>query len=124
MIKALSYIERMATAAMRGISKKDYRELPFDPGFKEIVRFNELTASGKAYSEEGFEQFWSGFVSDFSKIWEDNPSEGYVVLSRRVTARLHELAQQYKAEGKPRAMIDSLWSGNLSHELIGLVDSR
>ena len=34
------------------------------------------------------------------------------------------LAQNYRAEGKPEYMIESLWSGNLIHELIGLTDKK
>jgi hypothetical protein len=34
------------------------------------------------------------------------------------------LAKRYRAEGKPEYMIESLWSGNLIHELIGLTDKK
>ncbi len=123
-VRALCYVERMATEAMRGIKAKDYQELGFDPSFKEIIRFNELTSSGEKYSDIEFEDFWNKVVSDFSRSWIDNPEEGYHVLVTRVMERTGRLAKQYVEEGKPRHMIDSLWSGNLTHELMGMRDKR
>ncbi len=123
-IQSLSYMERMATYAMRGISKKDYTELAFDPGFKEICRFSELTSGNDSYSKAGFEQFWNSFVSDFSKDWPNNIGSKYQPLVSRTRNRVRKLAESYKSQGAPRFMIDSLWSGNLNHELVGLTDER
>lgn len=123
-VQSLSYMERMATYAMRGISKKDYAELAFDPGFKEICRFSELTSGNDNYSKAGFEQFWNSFVSEFSKDWPNNIGSKYQPLVSRTRNRVGKLAESYKSQGAPRYMIDSLWSGNLNHELVGLTDER
>ena len=123
-VKALSYIERMSTFAIRVINGKDYRELPFDPGFKEICKFSEMTSSNEKFDERGFETFWDNFISISSKDWPDQIANGYQALAQRVTKRVNALAQQYRKDNEPRYMIDSLWSGNLNHELIGMVDPR
>ena len=123
-VHTLSYMERMATYALRGISEKERTELPFDPGFKEICRFNELTSSGNPYDNDGFEHFWNGFVSDCSRDWPDGVDDNYCNLSIRVMININTLAKQYVAENAPRYMIDSLWSGNLAHEIMNLIMPR
>ena len=122
MIHTLSFMERMSTYAVRNLSDKQYRELAFDPGFKEICKFSELTASTKPFDPGDFERFWYKFSADFNNGWPDDISAGYRQLTQRVTWRLNELSLQYRKEGAYRYMIDSLWSGNLDHELMGLID--
>ena len=123
-IKTLSYIERVETYAMRGISHKDYQELGFDPGFKEICRFHELTSTNRPYSEGNFEQFWRGFMTEFGRDWPNNVTSAYGRLSQHILSDLESLAKSYNEQGAPRYMTDSLWSGNLNHELVGLTDER
>ncbi|MDO4986695.1 MAG: hypothetical protein Q4E46_00040 [Candidatus Saccharibacteria bacterium] len=123
-IQAMSYVERVATYAMRSIDSADYQELGFDPGFKEICRFHELTSTNHTYSDGDFEQFWRGFTTDFGRDWPNNIHEGYKRLSHRVLSDLQSLTLDYSRKKSPRYMTDSLWSGNLNHELIGLTDER
>ena len=120
LIKALSYIEKMSTFALRNIDSKTYRELPFDPGFKEICRFNELTSSGNPYNASEFETFWNTFLTSSNQAWPDQVQNAYSLLAQRTINQVNDLAKQYTRENAPRYMIDSLWSGNLSRELIGL----
>ena len=120
LIEALSYIEKMSTFALRNIDSKTYRELPFDPGFKEICRFNELTSSGNQYNASEFETFWNTFLTSSNQVWPDQVQNAYSLLAQRTINQVNDLAKQYTRENAPRYMIDSLWSGNLSRELIGL----
>ena len=124
MVRALSYTERMATYAMRSLDQRDYEELPFDPGFKEMVRFVELTSTGHAYSQSEFEDFYQGFLTDCSRSWSDGQKPNYDRLVMREMTNVSELAKKYREEGKPSYMIESIWSGNLIHELIGLTDKK
>ncbi len=124
MVHALSFTEKVTTFAMRNLSKNDYKELPFDPGFKEIVRFLELTSSPSVYSESGFERFYQGFINDCSKSWNMDEEPDYSKTVMHEMSNVANLAKQYRDEGKSSYMIDSLWSGNLVHELIGLSDSK
>ena len=124
-VNALSFTEKIATYAMRGITKKDYKELGFDENFKEIIRFAELTSIDKPYSDAGFERFWRGFTTDFSRGWSDEDNiPNYSRLTMHVMGNVASLAKKYRDENKPDYMIDSLWSGNLVHELVGLTDPK
>lgn len=124
MVRALSYTERMATYAMRTLDERDFKEIPFDPGFKEMVRFVDLTSSPRKYSQSGFENFYQGFMNDFSRNYNEGGKPAYDKLVMREMENAAGLAKKYRAEGKPEYMIESLWSGNLIHELIGLVDKK
>ena len=123
-VELLAYLERMATFAMRSISGKDYRELAFEPGFKEICKFSELICGNDRFDENEFGAFWHDFVAEASEDWRNNTANAYRMLAQRVTSRLNALAKAYRKEGRLESMIDSLWSGNLNHELIGLVDQK
>ncbi len=122
LISTLNYAERMATFAIRGIDKKDYQELGFDPGLKELVKFNELTCSNKPFDAAEFEQFWSSFTREFGKDWSEDAdvAERYRNLSTRVIGHVQDLAESFRKAGMPSRRIDGLWSGNLTRELIAL----
>ena len=122
LISALNYAERMATFAIRRIGKKDYQELGFDPGLKELVKFNELTCSDKPFNATEFEQFWNSFTREFGKDWDEDTdiAERYCKLSARVIGRVGSLAESFRKAGMPSRRIDELFSGNLTRELIAL----
>jgi len=122
MVKALAYIDKMATYAMRGVSNKDWRELPYDPHFKEIVKFRDLTSGSDKFDAQSFEAFWK----DLTKIpnWPDGVQEAYKKLSQHILGQLNKMARAYNSNQYTSYMSGSLWSGNLSHELTGLVDPR
>ena len=106
---------------MRGISQKDWRELFHDPSFKEIVKFRELTGSYDSFSEEGFEKFWRRF-SKITMDADDQEIAGqYGELAKHIIKQINKLTQYYKESGREDYAGD-LWSGNLTHELIGLID--
>lgn len=120
MVQALSYTEKMATYAMRELNNNDYKELAFDPGFKEMIRFAELTSSAKPYSESGFEQFYQGFMHNFSRSYKEDGKPNYSKIVMHEIDNIVELSKKYKEENKPPYMIDSIWSGNLINELMNL----
>lgn len=122
MVRALAYIDRMATHAMRGISDKDWLELPFDPHFKEIVKFRDLTSSADKFDERSFETFWKHFT--IIPNWPDGVQDAYKELSKRILNQVNKMAQGYNSNRYTSYMSESLWSGNLNHELIGLTDTR
>lgn len=120
-IKALAFVERVATFAMRGISEKDRSELPFDSDFKEICRFAELTSQSGKYDESDFESFWKKFswIRDFDD--KDEITEHFQMLSSRRLAQLRGLPEKTPFLKKNA---DALWSGNLNDELLRLVDRK
>ena len=122
MVRALAYIDKMATYAMRGVSDKDWRELPYDPRFKEIVKFRDLTSGSDKFDPQSFEAYWQHFTR--IPNWPDGVQEAYKKLSERILGQVNKMAREYNSSQYTSYMSDSLWSGNLSHELIGLVDPR
>ena len=120
-IKVIAFIERVSTFAMRGISKKDRSELPFDSDFKEMCRFAELTSQSNKYDEVDFENFWNRFsrIKDFED--EAELMSHYQMLSSRRLAQLRNLPEKTPFLKKNA---DALWSGNLNDELLRLVDKR
>lgn len=120
-VKTLAFVERIATFAMRGISEKDRQELPFDPNFKEICRFAELTSQSGEYNESNFESFWNIFrrIRDFGN--KDELTEHFQMLSSRRLSQLRGLPEKTPFLKQKAA---ALWSGNLNNELLGLVDKK
>lgn len=121
-INAIAYTERVATFALRNISESERLELPYDEGFKEIVKFQELTASYDTFSPKGFERFFDGFRKiKFGD--EEELKEHYWDLAMRELTQAAKLEHKYKLEGKDDAgMI--LQSGNLLTEITGLSEPR
>ena len=120
-VKNIAFVERIATLAMRGINEKDRQELPFNPDFKEICRFAELTSQSSKYNEADFESFWNRFrwIKDFDD--KDELTEHFQMLSGRRLSQLRGLPEKtpfLKREA------EALWSGNLNNELLGLIDKR
>lgn len=122
MISAVSYAEKMATHAMKDISRKDWHELPFDPEFKEFVRLQELIGSNDSYDERRFDGFYDGLVREMSKDFDsdDVARETYSKLQHHILQNLRGLAVKYNSNPNTLYRAGSLWSGNLAHELIGL----
>lgn len=122
MISAISYAEKMATHAMKDISRKDWHELPFDPEFKEFVRLQELIGSNDFYDERQFDSFYNGLVREMSKDFESDgvSRETYGKLQQHILQNLRGLAAKYNSNPNTSHRTGSLWSGNLAHELIGL----
>jgi hypothetical protein len=132
MIAALAYIEKIATYSMRGVGRKDWQELPYDPHFKEICRFRELVSSADGYSENDFENFWNGFSrvpypeEGYSRLAPDYTvlREHYRRLQTRTLRKIDGLAKMYISNPHTAYLTGALWSGNLNHEIVGLVDER
>jgi hypothetical protein len=120
-VKTVAFVERIATFAMRGISEKDRQELPFDPVFKEICRFAELTSQSDKYNESDFESFWKKFswIRDFDN--KDEITEHFQMLSSRRLAQLRGLPEKTPFL---KRKAEALWSGNLNNELLRLVDKK
>ncbi len=113
---AIIYADRAATVAMRDITQKEWRELFFDPTFKEIVKFRDLTESYDNFSSADFERFWNYFSDAPAGETDTNISAQYYRLSMHIFKQLTKLSKHRQGS------TDDLWSNNLTHELIGLTD--
>ena len=59
-----------------------------------------------------------------AELFEFYRNDGTVNLNGFLKELIVNYFEQYRKDNEPRYMIDSLWSGNLNHELIGMVDPR
>ena len=81
-VSAIAFLDKMSAHALRNASRKDLQELPFDPKFKEMMRFSQLTSSTE-YNENDFENKYRQIVDKFSEAYGDDDvdslkiAEGY-----------------------------------------------
>ncbi|MBP5204596.1 hypothetical protein J6Z48_03080 [bacterium] len=124
-ISSIAYIDKLATAAIRHLSKKELQEIAYDPTFKEIIRFSQLTMS-KSYNEREFEIFYSTFrhkIRDsFGRDYvdEDKIFEAYQILATQVLKNAEAVGESFSDNENLTYLSEAVWSGNLTHELIGL----
>lgn len=126
-ISAIAFLDKMSAYVLRDVSRKDLQELPFDSGFKEMVRFSQLTSSME-YNENDFENKYRQIVDKFNEAYGDDGIdssgivEGYQVLSQQILKNVQGLSKNYASKSVTARFSDAVWSGNLSDELIGLFD--
>ena len=126
-ISAVAFLDKMSAYALRNADKKDLQELPFDPKFKEMVRFSQLTSSLE-YNETNFENNYRQIVDKFSEAYGDDGVdsskivEGYQVLNQQILKNMQGLSKNYASKSVTERFSDAVLSGNLSDELIGLFD--
>ena len=124
-ISAIAFLDKMSTYALRGVKSKEAKELVFDPDFKEIVRFSQLTSS-VGYNENDFEKKYNQVLRKVSEAYtEDNiddsvVAEGYRILSQNILQNMQSLGKKYASKSTTKRFSEAIWSGNLSDELIGL----
>ena len=127
MISAIAFLDKMSAYAIRNVDKGDLQELPFDSGFKEMVRFSQLTSSME-YDERDFENKYRRIVDRLSEAYGDDGIdstkivEGYQILSQHILKNVQWLSKNYASKSVTARFSDAVWSGNLSDELIGLFD--
>ncbi len=126
-IAAIAFLDKMSAYALRGLERKDLEELPFDSGFKEMVRFSQLTSSTE-YDEKSFEDEYRQMVDKISEAYgEDyvnsqNVTEAYRILHQMIIHNMQSLSRYYEQKKNTARFSEALWSGNLSDELIGLFE--
>ena len=124
-ISAIAFIDKMSTYALRNESQKEIKELVFDPVFKEMVRFSQLTSSLE-YDERDFEKKYQQMSSKISEAYKEDGvdssivAEGYQILSQNILNNMQALGRKYASKKVTTRFRDAIWSGNLSDELIGL----
>ena len=125
MVSAVAFLDKMSAYALRSASKKDIKELAFDPGFKEIARFSQLTSSIE-YNENDFENMYRRMTDKISEAYGEDDIDslvvvdGYRILSQHILKNVQQLSKEYASKSTTARFSDAIWSGNLSDELIGL----
>ena len=123
--EAISYLDKMSAFAVRGFEEKKIPEIAFDPQFKEIVRFAQLTSS-TGYSEPAFEAKYAEIIRKSSEAYggdsinTDMARDAMTGLHQWIAGNSGDLAKKYASKEATKRFSDAVWSGNLNDELIGL----
>lgn len=115
-ILALSWLERRGFEVLQGLRYEDQLSAYREKWFISLLKFQELTSSPSDSDEVEFHIFIEQLKSAPSSI------EAYRMISKRTLNHINALAGKYKELG--RTDTGALWSGNMAHEFIGLVDFR
>ena len=116
-ILAYAWLERKGFHALQKLNFEQQVDTYKQEWFHSILRFHELTASPSDFSEEEFQQFLNGLTSSGSA------EVAYRSIFDRTMDHVGKFADKYKSMGMD-SMVGALWSGNITHELIGLHDPR
>jgi hypothetical protein len=115
-IQALSWLERRAFETMRNLTYEDQSQAYRQDWFVSILKFQELIGSPHDFDESAFQSFITKLQSSTSD------RQAYQLIGTRALESIYQLAKIQSDRG--RKDTGGLWSGNLPHELIGLVDPR
>lgn len=116
LVLLLGWLERKGFEVLKNMKYEDQISAYKQGWFSSILRFNEMITSSDNFNVKEFEDF-------LRRIKECASFEmAYKLIGKRVLEHTYNLAKKYKAEGKEDTGV--LWSGNITHELIGLVAFR
>ena len=124
-IAAIAYIDKLSTAVLKNLSKKDWQEIAFDPTFKEMLRFSQLTMS-KEYKPKVFEAFYSNVIKKAGEAFgedsvdDESISGAFKIVQNQTLKNVQAIAASFSHEEGREYLASAVWSGNLAHELIGL----
>lgn len=124
MVLALSLIERQGFEKLQAMSFENQNEVHKKFWFKELLKFQELTASPSSdFDEADFENFLATLSKVEARGFDSAGIVACKLIGERVMNNLYKLAAKYRKEGKTER-VGALWSGNVAHELIGMIDLR
>jgi hypothetical protein len=115
-IQALSWLERRAFEKLQELTYEEQSGACRQDWFTSVLRFQELTCSPSDFNETEFQSF----IAKLQQTKSDR--EAYQLIGTRALESVYQLAKIQSGRG--RKDTGGLWSGNLPHELIGLVDPR
>ena len=117
LILALGWIERKAFGLLQKLKYEEQMSAYKKKWFHAILKFQELTNSPNNFDEKEFEAFLKKVASI------DSDLEAYKFIGKRVLENIAALAKIYKVANRGH-ITGALWSGNVTHELIGLTDFK
>lgn len=114
-VLAISWIERRAFEIVSGMKYEEQIVAYKQEWFLSLLLFQELIGSA-GFNQKEFKSFTDTLRGMDSSV------DAYKIIGKRTLENIHRLAVGYKQKG--RTDLGALWSGNLAHELIGLVDLK
>lgn len=113
LVDTTAWLERKLFKHIQGLSYEDQQALYKKPWFVEALRFQELTQSSGPYSAEKFDEF-------ITEIQTESPQNAMLKIASRALNNSHSVNRALAARGVKNTQ--ALWTGNFTHELIGLGD--
>lgn len=115
-ITALSFLNRSVASALRSMSFEEQVRAYRETWFSEAIKFHDLTSSPSKYDADRTNEF-------IRLVQQEHTLGAYQKLGQKIVQDLGTLGRNYKDRGFGR-WSEMLWSGNLDHELMGLIDLR
>lgn len=114
-ILVLSWLERRGFEVLQNMKYEEQQGAYKQEWFASLLRFQELTTSASQVDETAFQSFL-GELKNSSSV------DAYKILAAHVLRNVNILARNYQTKGMTDTGV--LWSGNITHELIGLTDFK
>ncbi|MBP7857763.1 hypothetical protein KA016_01725 [Candidatus Saccharibacteria bacterium] len=114
-VEAVAWLERRQFDYLKAITFEDQIGLHKTSLFGEILRTHELTHNRLFAKEE-----LDGFMDGLSKLTDRDAAKA---VFDRIMKQIGDIGEEYVSHGR-KDWADGLWSGNVTHELIGLTDER
>lgn len=115
LIAALAWLENEQFKYMQGLKFEHQSGLARQGIFQQILLTHELTHNDN-FSQAEFDSF-------LEKVARMDDQTAARAIAQRVMRQVSALATAYKARGKSD-WVEALWSGNVTHELLGMIDAR
>ena len=126
-IDAINYVDKTSAYALRGLNKKELNELMFEPTFKDVLLFSQLTSSA-SYNDLEFNRFYeaarrkSGDAYNHETVNEDDIRESFRMIHKKVIENVSKLSDEYSKKPETKRFSKAIWSGNLTNELLKLFE--
>ncbi|MFH1089284.1 MAG: hypothetical protein V1716_02570 [Candidatus Uhrbacteria bacterium] len=113
-VVAVSWLEQKLCTLLDGMCYEEQLTAYKQPWFEAILKFAELISSSKVFDEQEFFDF-------ISKV-KSSDNKAYFLISQHFMTNVNKLCKIYQSRG--REDCGFLWSGNLVHEIMKLVDPK
>ena len=115
-IRALAWIENKNAKSIKSMNYEEQAGANKQEWFKSILLFQELTGAAEKFDEKEFDTY----INQLQKM---SSEDAYKEIFKREIEKVYILSKRYTEAGKQN-LNGSLWSGNTSHELVGLIDLK
>jgi len=115
-VQALSWLERQSYNVLQNLTFEEQVRAYRSDWFHSILQFQELTMSPDVYSHTVFEDF-------IAHVDREHTIGAYELIGRHTLHNVDSLGTSYRSGGQSDKA-DALLTGNVAHELAGLIDLR
>lgn len=115
-VQALSWLERQSYTVLQNLTFEEQVRAYRSDWFHSILQFQELTMSPDMYSDVAFNNF-------ITRVDREYTIGAYELIGRHTLRNVDSLGTSFRNGGQSDKA-DALLTGNIAHELAGLIDLR